>query len=276
MESVASPDALITQTRAWRQAGLRIGFVPTMGFLHAGHTSLMDRARGDCDRLVVSIFVNPLQFGPSEDLDTYPRDLAGDAAKCRDHGVDLLFVPERFYPRDFSTGVSVSGVSEGLCGGRRPGHFDGVTTVVARLFGLVQPHVAVFGEKDYQQLAVVRRMTCDLALAVEVVGAPLIRDPDGLALSSRNAYLTPDQRARGLSLNRALTAMADAVASGTRDVPQLLALGRDQIRADRLDYLEVRDADSLAPVQTVTGPARALVAAFYGQTRLIDNRALVP
>ncbi len=276
METLASPDALLAQTRAWRQAGLRIGFVPTMGFLHAGHTSLMDEARSRCDKLVASLFVNPLQFGPTEDLDTYPRDPEGDAAKCRAHGVDLLFIPERFYPQDFTTTVTVAGVSEGLCGGRRPGHFDGVTTVVARLFGLVKPHVAVFGEKDYQQLAVVRRLTRDLALDVEIVGAPLIRDADGLALSSRNAYLSADQRARGLSLSRALRAMAEACSAGTHDVAALVALGEGLVQADRLDYLEVRDAQDLSPLETVQGPARALVAGFFGQTRLIDNLALVP
>jgi pantoate--beta-alanine ligase len=276
METVASPEALSTQTRAWRQAGLRIGFVPTMGFLHAGHTSLMDQARSRCDRLVASIFVNPLQFGPTEDLDTYPRAPEGDAAKCRAHGVDLLFIPERFYPSNFSTTVSVSGVSEGLCGGHRPGHFDGVTTVVARLFGLVRPHVAVFGEKDYQQLAVVRQLIRDLALDVEVVGAALVRDSDGLALSSRNATLTADQRERGLSLHRALQAMAAACGAGTHDVAVLLALGRGLLQADRLDYLEVRDAQELTPLTTIERPARALVAGFFGQTRLIDNLALVP
>ncbi len=276
MLTVAAPQALQAQTRAWREQGLRIGFVPTMGYLHSGHTSLMDLARGRCDRLVVSIFVNPLQFGPAEDLDVYPRDPVGDAAKCREHGVDLLFLPTELYPADFTSRVSVAGVSEGLCGARRPGHFDGVTTVVARLFGLVKPHVAVFGEKDYQQLAVVRRMVRDLAMDIDVVGGPLIRDHDGLALSSRNAYLSPEARSRGLSLHLALGAMAEAVRGGTTDVAALLALGERLVDCDRLDYLEVRDAEHLGAIDTVERPARALIAASYGRTRLIDNLALVP
>ncbi|MCB9678637.1 MAG: pantoate--beta-alanine ligase [Alphaproteobacteria bacterium] len=252
----------------------RIGFVPTMGFLHSGHVSLMQRLRPEVDRLVVSIFVNPLQFGPNEDLDRYPRDPEGDAAKCRAAGVDALFVPTDFYPSDFSTGVSVARLTEGLCGAKRPGHFDGVTTVVARLFGVTRCHVACFGEKDYQQLAVVRRMVRDLALPVEIVGAPLIRDHDGLALSSRNKYLTADDRPRALSLHHALFAMRDAREAGQTDVPALLALGRSVLQADREDYLQIVDADSLEPLQTVDRPARALVAAFVGQTRLIDNVAL--
>lgn len=276
MQTLASNEALRSRTRAWRQAGLRVGFVPTMGFLHAGHTSLMDLARARCDRLVVSLFVNPLQFGAGEDLDTYPRDAAGDAAKCQEHGVDVLFVPDAFYPAGFGTGVSVADLTDGLCGARRPGHFDGVTTVVARLFGLVTPHVAVFGEKDFQQLAVIRRMVRDLAMDIEVVGGPLIRDADGLAFSSRNAYLSAEQRARGLSLSQALGAMAEAVQEGERDVETLLALGRSRLQADRVDYLEVRDALDLGPLTRVERPARAMVAGYFGQTRLIDNVALEP
>lgn len=269
-------DALQRVLLERRSRGERIGFVPTMGFLHAGHTSLMDRARSLCDHLVVSIFVNPLQFGPGEDLDRYPRDHEGDAAKCRAHGVDTLFLPPEaaFYPADRSTTVSVGGLSAGLCGADRPGHFDGVTTVVARLFGLVQPHVAVFGEKDYQQLAIIRRMVRDLAMPVEVVGGPLVRDSDGLALSSRNKYLQPDQRARALSLSGALRAMAAAAAAGEDDVGALLAIGHGTVDADQLDYLEIRCAESLAPLLVLDRPARAFVAARYGATRLIDNLAV--
>jgi len=253
---------------AWRAEGLRVGFVPTMGFLHRGHSSLMDLAARHCDRLVVSIYVNPIQFGPGEDLDRYPRDPEGDSATCEAHGCDLLFTPESLYPPGFSTRVVLSGVTEGLCGSRRPGHFEGVTTVVARLFGIVQPHVAVFGEKDYQQLQVLRTMARDLAMPIEVLGGALIRDEDGLALSSRNAYLDADERRRGLTLHRALFAMRD---SGLQDVEELKALGRSVLEVDEIDYLEVVDARDLTPLTHVDRPARALVAAFVGKTRLIDN-----
>jgi len=257
-----------------RARGERVGFVPTMGFLHRGHTSLFALARPRCDWLVASIFVNPLQFGPTEDLARYPRDPEGDAAKARAEGVDLLFTPTALYHRDHSTRVVVDQVSDGLCGASRPTHFEGVATVVARLFGVVQPHVAVFGEKDYQQLQLIRRMARDLALPVEVIGGPLVRDADGLALSSRNAYLSREQRARALSLHQALDAMAEAVAAGTRDAADLLELGRGRIQADSLDYLEIRDATDLHPLNRVDGPARGFVAATYGGTRLIDNRSL--
>jgi pantoate--beta-alanine ligase len=247
-----------------------------MGYLHRGHASLMDLARARCDLLVVSIFVNPLQFGPREDLDRYPRDLAGDARLCAAHGVDLLFAPQAFYPPDHATTVSVAGLSAGLCGASRPGHFDGVTTVVARLFGVVQPHVAVFGEKDWQQLAVVRRMVRDLAMPVEVLGGALVRDPDGLALSSRNVYLDPEQRRRACSLSAALRAVQQAAAAGEADAGRLRALGAAAIDADHLDYLEIVGAEDLRTTARVDRPCRALVAAFYGQTRLIDNLAVDP
>ena len=271
MQRVRTIDALRSVVSAWRSEGLRVGFVPTMGFLHDGHLSLMRVALQQCDRLVVSIYVNPLQFGPNEDLDSYPRDAEGDAAKCAAQQVDLLFLPEDLYAEGHATSVSVSGLTERLCGASRPGHFEGVTTVVARLFGLVQPHVAVFGEKDYQQLAVIRRMTRDLSLNVDVVGAPLIRDHDGLALSSRNAYLSSEERERALSLHRALRAMAE---SGERNVSRLLEIGRAELNVDSLDYLEVLDAEGLEDLEVVDRPARAFVAARIGRTRLIDNWAL--
>ncbi|MCB9758284.1 MAG: pantoate--beta-alanine ligase [Alphaproteobacteria bacterium] len=271
MQTLTRTAAIAEQALAWRAQGLRVGFVPTMGFLHRGHTSLMELARPRCDKLVVSIFVNPLQFGVNEDLDRYPRDPEGDAAKCRAAGVDVLFVPDDFYPPDHSTRVRVEGLSEGLCGTSRPVFFEGITTVVARLFGVVQPTVTVFGEKDYQQLAIIRRMVRDLALPIEVLGGPLIRDDDGLALSSRNAYLSPAQRARALSLHRALFAMA---AAEERDAAALIALGRSILDVDTFDYLEIRDAVTLAPLETVDRPARALVGCWIGGTRLIDNVAI--
>ncbi|HJN76714.1 MAG TPA: pantoate--beta-alanine ligase [Myxococcota bacterium] len=271
MHTLTEVAAVQARCLAWRAEGLVVGFVPTMGFLHRGHASLMDLAVQRCDRLVVSIFVNPIQFGPGEDLDRYPRDPEGDAQTCEEHGCDLLFSPVSLYPPGFSTRVSLSGVTDGLCGARRPGHFEGVTTVVARLFGIVQPHVAVFGEKDYQQLQVLRAMTRDLAMPIEILGGALIRDDDGLALSSRNAYLTPRQRQQGLSLHRALFAMRS---SGIRDVEELKALGGALLDVDRIDYLDVVDAEDLGPLDTVDRPARALVAAFVGETRLIDNVGL--
>lgn len=266
---------------ALRSRGARIGFVPTMGFLHAGHVSLMDRLRPEVDALVVSIFVNPLQFGPNEDLARYPRDPEGDARACESAGVDVLFTMESgaggvFYPPGFSTSVAVAGLTERLCGASRPGHFDGVSTVVARLLNVTRCHVACFGEKDWQQLAVIRRMVRDLAMPVEIVGAPLIRDADGLALSSRNAYLDIDARSRALSLHRALFAMRDLAARGTSDVGRLLDAGRSLLEVDRVDYLELVDQDSLEPLDTLDRPARALVAAFVGPTRLIDNLAVEP
>lgn len=277
MRIVTDPLALQQEALARRAEGQRIGFVPTMGYLHAGHTSLMAQARPQCDWLVVSIFVNPLQFGPGEDLDRYPRDPEGDAEKCRKEGVDVLFMPAALYPIGHSTRVSVQGLSDGLCGGKRPGHFDGVTTVVGRLFGLVQPHVAVFGEKDFQQLAVIRRMVTDLAMPIDVQGAPLVRDADGLALSSRNRYLSPAQRRRALSLSATLRFIRDEVQSngGTVTVEALLERAVQRLDVDKLDYLDIRNPDTLAPLSTITDAAHGFVAAWVGQTRLIDNLKLV-
>ncbi|MEC7240995.1 MAG: pantoate--beta-alanine ligase [Myxococcota bacterium] len=271
MVTIERPEDIQNQCLAWRDSGLRVGFVPTMGFLHDGHLSLMRIARQRCDKLVVSIFVNPLQFGPNEDLETYPRDEEGDAEKCASVGVDALFLPNALYPPGHQTRVTVTGLTNVLCGASRPGHFEGVTTVVARLFGLVQPHVAVFGEKDYQQLAVIRRMTRDLALPVEVVGGPLVRDKDGLALSSRNAYLSAADRERALTLHRALDCIADSTAP---TVAQRIEEARAMLQVDALDYLEVLDAESLEPLERLDRPARAFVAARVGNTRLIDNKAV--
>ena len=274
MKTICDPLQMQQAALAWRAEGKTIGFVPTMGFLHAGHTSLMDVARSRCDILVVSIFVNPLQFGPSEDLERYPSDPEGDADKCRAHGVDILFMPSALYPPGHATRVHVHGLSDGLCGADRPTHFEGVTTVVARLFGLVQPSVAVFGDKDYQQLAIIRRMTRDLALPVELIGAPLVRDHDGVALSSRNKYLSPRQRERARSLSAALRGVVSAVSAGETDVARLLEAAHRQLDADVVDYLEIRDAEDLSAMQVIDRPARIFGAARYGATRLIDNMAL--
>jgi pantoate--beta-alanine ligase len=275
MQTWTDPLALQAEALRRRARGERVGFVPTMGFLHAGHTSLMDIARERCDWLVASIFVNPLQFAPGEDLAQYPRDPEGDARKCREHGVDALLQPADLYAAGHSTRVNVTGLTQGLCGADRPTHFEGVTTVVARLFGVVQPHVAVFGEKDFQQLATIRRMVRDLAMPIDVVGGPLVRDADGVALSSRNAYLTAGERVRARSISGALRAMAAATRSGETDVPRLLDIGRSLLDVDELDYLEIRAEDDLRPLSRIDDrPARAFAAARLGHPRLIDNLAL--
>ncbi len=273
MQVFTRPHEMTAWSEARRRQGATLGLVPTMGFLHQGHASLMDLAARHSQVVVVSIYVNPLQFGPGEDLDRYPRDPEGDLALCAEHGVSAIFMPDGLYSPGFSTSVSVGGLTSGLCGASRPGHFDGVTTVVARLFGIVRPHHAVFGEKDYQQLAVVRRMSLDLALGVEIIPGPLVRDPDGLALSSRNRYLSATERGRALSLSRALRQMQ---ASTLTEVAALRRLALQTLDVDRLDYLEVVDARSLQPLHTVDRPARALAAALVGGTRLIDNLALDP
>lgn len=272
MEIIRGVEEMAERARVWRRAGEEVGFVPTMGYLHRGHVSLMALARPRCSRLVVSIYVNPLQFAPTEDLGRYPRDPEGDAAQCAGVGCDVLFMPEQLYPPGFRTTVHVRDLTARWEGAMRPDHFDGVSTVVARLFGLVQPTLAVFGEKDYQQLAVVRAMVRDLALPTEIIPGPLVRDADGLALSSRNVYLSPELRRRALSLHRALHAIRD----NTAPLAERLVLGRALIEADAIDYLAVVDADSLEPVETLAPGqvARAVVAARYGQTRLLDNVAV--
>ena len=275
MLAISTAEAMLEQAKAWQTEGLRVGFVPTMGFLHSGHASLMDTLRPRVDKLLVSIYVNPRQFGPNEDLDRYPRDPEGDAALCAAHGVDAIFSPASLYPPDFDTSVDVNRLTNRLCGADRAGHFEGVTTVVARLFGLTRCNEACFGEKDFQQLMTLRRMVTDLAMPVQVVPSPLIRDVDGLALSSRNVYLSDEHRTQALTLNRSLFALAAAVDAGERRAHVLVAAARASIRADSIDYLELLDAQTLSPIQEVGDrPARALVAARYGATRLIDNVAV--
>lgn len=275
MKILTDPRELQVEALRRRASGARIGFVPTMGFLHPGHTSLFDLARQQCDWLVASIYVNPLQFGPNEDLAAYPRNPDGDAALCEQHGVDCLFMPVELYASGHSTTVRVEQLSQGLCGTSRPTHFEGVTTVVARLFGLVQPNLAVFGEKDYQQLAVIRRMVQDLAMPIDIVGGPLIRDTDGLALSSRNAYLSPQERLRARTIYQALSLMQDMVQSGETHCATLLKAAEATLNVDRLDYLEIRDGRDLSPVDTVHPGTRAFAAAWVGKPRLIDNLELM-
>lgn len=263
---------------AARARGETIVFVPTMGALHAGHLALLEEARRHGKRVVLSIFVNPKQFGPKEDFTKYPRDVVGDLAKAGEVGLDVAFIPEAaaMYPRGFQTLIEVRDVAKGLCGDRRPGHFVGVATVVCKLFNVVRPHVAVFGEKDFQQLAVVRRMVTDLDMGVKVLGFPTVREADGMAMSSRNAYLSAGDRKRAAGLYRGLIAARELHAQGERSAWVLVATARAHVErsADSVDYLEVRDAETLAPIERVDAPAVMLVAAFVGGTRLIDNLRL--
>ena len=260
-----------------RAGAARVGFVPTMGYLHAGHVSLMDAARAADDLVVVSIFVNPLQFGPAEDLAAYPRDLAGDAARAARAGVDVLFVPstEEMYPEGtLRTTVTVTDVSAPLEGRARPTHFAGVATVVAKLFAIVGPCRAYFGEKDFQQLVVIRQMARDLSLPADVVGCPTVREVDGLALSSRNAYLTGDERAAAPVIHRALQAGRAAIEGGVREAAVVRSAMRELITAEPLadlDYAEVVAARTLQPVDPLVGDLRLLVAVRLGRARLIDN-----
>ncbi len=270
--------AVRAQRGAWHEAGLTVGFVPTMGALHAGHVSLVERARASCDRVIASVFVNPAQFGPGEDLERYPRDLAGDRHRLAAAGCHALFTttPEEMYPPGFCTWVTVEGLTDRLCGAARPGHFRGVTTVVLKLLEIVQPHRAFFGEKDRQQLIVLRRMARDLNLPVEMVGCPIVREPDGLALSSRNAYLSADERRRALALSSGLRAAQEAFAAGERSGPALEVIVRahlEEARA-RIDYVEAVDPGSLARVDRADAGTIVAIAAHVGATRLIDNAAL--
>jgi pantoate--beta-alanine ligase len=277
---VDAPDAMSAWSASTRSAGLRMALVPTMGALHEGHLALVREACRRAERVVVSLFVNPTQFAPGEDLGRYPRDFDGDRAKVEAAGAHVLFAPtvDTMYAPGAQTFVEVVGVSQGLCGARRPGHFRGVATVVLKLFNIVTPHVAVFGEKDYQQLMVVRRMVADLDLPIEVVGLPTVREPDGLAMSSRNRYLSAPDRSRAGALHRGLSTARTMVAAGERRTDRLMAVALAEIEpeVDRVDYLEVRDAETLAPVAVVERPAVMLVAAFVGTTRLIDNLKIAP
>ena len=262
---------------AERAAGHTIGLVPTMGSLHGGHTSLIGRAASECDAVAVTLYVNPLQFGPTEDLARYPRDPAGDAAAAEAAGADYLFAPrnEEMFPEPPLTAVTVAGISDVLEGARRPGHFAGVATVVTKLLSLAGPCRAYFGEKDYQQLVVIRRLVADLSLPAEVIGCPTVRQADGLALSSRNAYLDPAERAAAPTLFRALQAGRAAVETDrVTDAAIVRAVMADVVAKEprcRLDYADVADPATLAPLTTIAGPARLLIAARLGRTRLIDN-----
>jgi pantoate--beta-alanine ligase len=262
--------------RDLRRTTPTLGLVPTMGALHAGHMSLVQRARSECDIVAASIFVNPLQFAPTEDLAKYPRTFAEDSHQLKAAGVDILFAPSvaEMYPSDSLTTITVADLSDRLDGASRPGHFTGVATVVAKLFHIVTPHRAYFGQKDAVQLAVLRQMVRDLNLDVSLIGCPIIRDPDGLALSSRNRYLTPDERKHALVLHRTLQHIEQRIASGTRDTATLLLEGTQLLRAEpniRTDYLAIVDPNTLTPIDQTHPGALIAVAVWVGGTRLIDN-----
>ena len=265
--------------RAAKQGERRLGFVPTMGALHEGHLSLVRAARAHCAVTAVSIFVNPTQFGPNEDFKSYPRDFERDRKLLEAERVDLLFAPEveEMYPKGAVTWVEVEGMSNKLCGRSRAGHFRGVTTVVSKLFHIVEPDVAYFGQKDAAQVAILRRMVRDLDLPVEIAVCPIVRESDGLAMSSRNAYLTPEQRKQALGLYRALMRIQTFADRGERDPQKLIAAGEGVIAEEaavRLDYLEIVDQNSLDPLAEISSGALVAIAAFLGSTRLIDNIVL--
>lgn len=261
-----------------RSGGKSVGFVPTMGYLHDGHLALVQASQMQCDITIVSIFVNPTQFGPNEDLSVYPRDFPRDEKLCHDAGVAILFAPDaqEVYPPGFHTFVEPGEIANPLCGAFRPGHFRGVATVVSKLFNMVQPDVAFFGQKDFQQCAVVRRMVIDLNLPIEIVTIPTIRESDGLAMSSRNRYLSEEERRRALAISRGLFAAMAEFQAGERNAKELLAIAKQYLEAvDRLQYLELVDADTLEPAETpLHRPAALCAAAYIGSTRLIDNLML--
>lgn len=282
MQTVKQLDMLRNAVETLRNRDRSLALVPTMGALHDGHLTLVREAKARADAVAVSIFVNPTQFGPNEDLDAYPRQLEEDSRLLEGEGVDLLWAPtvDQIYPDGFASSISVAGVSEGLCGASRPGHFDGVATVVCKLFNQVRPDIAVFGEKDWQQLAVIRRMARDLdlvlPLADNIVGVPTVREADGLAMSSRNRYLSPEDRARATTLPETLK-MAIAMLQDGQEWGHVHAVAVDDLLMggfSAIDYLELRDADSLVPLGADNGNARLLVAARIGGTRLIDNMAV--
>ncbi len=272
----SSPADVQAQTLAWKRAGLTVGLVPTMGYLHEGHASLIKRAAAECDRVVVSVFVNPTQFGPNEDLESYPRDFEHDKALVAECGAHLIFAPtpDDMYAPGAATWVTVEGLTKELCGRSRPIHFRGVATVVNKLMNIAQPDRAYFGEKDAQQLAVIRRMVKDLNMPVEVVGCPIVREADGLAKSSRNTYLNAAERQAALVLSRSLAEGKKLLEAGETDAQTVCARITEVINAEpaaRIDYVQAVDADSIEPVAAVNGTVLFAIAVYIGKTRLIDN-----
>jgi pantoate--beta-alanine ligase len=280
MEIFKTVEAMRGASRAHRHQGRRVGFVPTMGALHEGHLSLVRAAKAQCDVVAASIFVNPTQFGPNEDFSKYPRTFERDCELLEKEGVAVVFAPavEEMYPPGAITYVTVEGLSEKLCGKSRPGHFRGVTTVVSKLFTIVEPDVAFFGQKDAAQVAIIRRMVRDLNIPVEIVACPIVREADGLAMSSRNAYLDPQQRKTALVLSRLLQKLRNAFESGERNARRLVEIGRQTFSQEpsvRMDYLEIVDTENLDPLDKIDDHALVAVAAFVGTTRLIDNFVLL-
>lgn len=276
MNIVHTVNEVRAQVKEWRTAGLSVGLVPTMGYLHEGHKSLIDRAVKDNDRVVVSVFVNPMQFGPTEDLASYPRDLNRDAALCEAAGADLIFnpEPENMYSDDFSSFIDMSTLTKGLCGKSRPIHFRGVCTVVGKLFNIVQPDKAYFGQKDAQQLAVIRHMVNDLNFNLEIVGCPIIREEDGLAKSSRNTYLSPEERQAALILSKSLERGRELIEAGERNAEIIKQAVTELIQTEplaKIDYVELVDWNTLEPVERIEGPVLNAIAVYIGKTRLIDN-----
>lgn len=264
------------QVKAWKKEGLSVGLVPTMGYLHEGHRSLIEKAVSENDRVVVSVFVNPTQFGPNEDYDDYPRDIEKDYALCSDAGASLVFnpTPDEMYFPDRCTTVNVEGLSKGLCGAKRPVHFGGVCLVVSKLLNIVTPDRAYFGEKDAQQLAIIKRMVRDLSMDVQIVGCPIVREADGLAKSSRNTYLSADERQAALVLSRSLNKAKAAMEYGMRNASEIYKVISDEIASEPLakaDYIEIVDSETLQPVETVEKDVLVAIAVFVGKTRLIDN-----
>jgi len=281
MEIIALPADMQRWSEAARRRGETIAFVPTMGFLHEGHLSLMREGRQRASLMASSLFVNPTQFGPNEDFSRYPRNFEGDCAMMRQVPVDVLFAPEPdvMFPRGSQTWVEVTEMTGGLCGAHRPGHFRGVTTVVAKLFNIVKPHIALFGEKDYQQFRAIERMVEDLNFDIQIVPVPTIREPDGLAMSSRNAYLSPDQRRQALALSGALRAAAAAFKAGARDPHELVQAARRSLEGTpevQVEYVEAVDARTLENVARIERPVVVAIAARLGPTRLIDNMVFAP
>ncbi len=273
-------DEVRAQVKEWKKQGLSVALVPTMGYLHEGHKSLMERARKENDKVVVSIFVNPMQFGPNEDLESYPRDLDRDSKICEAAGVDLIFHPEveEMYGPDFHAYVDMHTLPEKLCGASRPVHFRGVQTVVSKLFHIIPADRAYFGQKDAQQLAIIRRMVMDLNFDIEIIGCPIIREEDGLAKSSRNTYLSEEERKQAVILNQSLEAAMDAINAGEKDAAKVKQIIIDKLRTcplAKIDYVEVVSFDTIQPIEKVEGAVLIAIAVYIGTTRLIDNRILM-
>ena len=279
MKTIQTIKEVRKQVKKWRKKGLTVGMVPTMGFLHEGHESLIKKAAKENDRVIVSIFINPTQFGPTEDFAAYPRDFIKDKKLCKEAGADLIFNPEasEIYFEDSSTSVNVLGLSEGLCGAKRPVHFGGVCLVVSKLFNIATPDKAYFGEKDAQQLAVIKRMVRDLNFDVKIIGCPIIRELDGLAKSSRNTYLSVEERKAALVLNKSLKLAKKAIDSGENCSEKIFQIIKNEIETEtlaKIDYIEIVNSDTLKSINTIASPSLIAIAVYIGKTRLIDNFTL--